>query len=152
MVHGSGKGLKIGKVVTTEDGFDVRTLGQVDEVARAIAFDLNTKHPVQLSKVCDLKVLAEAGLEFIDEADDVCNDRAIVHMHHHNGEFALGDNDLEVNGLVHTALHEPEGLEDTGELLVPMMTRLLEPIKGLDEAQDACAGVGGLVAWGMLHI
>jgi hypothetical protein len=124
----------------------------VDEAARAIAFDLNTKHPVQLSKVCDLEVLAEASLEFIDEADGVCNDHAIIHMHHHNGEFALGDDDLEVNGLVHTALHEPERLEDAGELLVPMMTRLLEPIKGLDKVQDAHASIRGLVAQGMLHV
>jgi hypothetical protein len=124
----------------------------VDEAAGAIAFDLNTEHPVQLSKVCDLEVLAKAGLEFIDEADGVCDDHAIIHMHHYNGEFALGDDDLEVNGLVHTALHEPKGLEDAGELLVPMMTRLLEPIKGLDEVQDTYAGIGGLVAQGMLHV
>ena len=123
------------------NGFNVCALRQVDKAARVIAFDLNTKHPVQLSKVSDLEVLAEASLEFNNKAGVVRDDRAIVHMHHHDGEFALIDNNLEVNGLVHTTLHEPEGLEDTGELLVPMATRLLEPIKGLDKVQDTCAGV-----------
>ena len=152
MVHGSGERFKVGKVVATKDGFNVCALRQVDEAARVIVFDLNAEHPVQCSKVSDLKVLAEAGLEFIDKVDGVCNNRAIVHMHHHNGEFALGDNNLEVNGLVHATLHEPKGLEDAGELLVPAAARLLEPIKGLNEAQYTHAGIRGLVAWGTLHI
>ena len=152
MVHRSEKGLEISEVVIAANGFNVCVLRQVDEVAGAITFDLNTEYPVQLSKVSDLKVLAEAGLEFNDEAGVVYDDRAIVHMYHHDGESALADNNLEVNGLVHTALHEPKGLEDAGELLVPMATRLLEPIKGLDKAQNTCAGIEGLVARGMLHV
>ena len=152
MVHGRGEWLEVGKIVAVKDGVNVRVLRQVDEAAGAIVFDLNAKHPVQLSKVGDLEVLAEASLEFLDEADGVRDDCAIVHMHHHNGELALGDNHLEVDGLVHTALREPEGLEDAGELLVPMATRLLEPVKGLDKVQNARAGVRRLVAQGMLHV
>ena len=133
MVHRSGKGLEIGKIVMVANGFNVCMLRQVDKAARVITFDLNTEHPVQLSKVSDLEMLAEAGLEFNNKAGVVHDNCAIIHMHHHDGEFALIDNNLEVNGLVHTTLHEPEGLEDTGELLVPMATRLLEPIKGLDK-------------------
>ena len=83
MVHRSEKGLEIGEVVMAANGFNVRMLRQVDEVAGAITFDLNTEHPVQLSKVSDLKVLAEAGLEFNDEVGVVYDDRAIVHMYHH---------------------------------------------------------------------
>jgi len=136
VVHGCGKWLEVSKIVAAKDGINVCALRQVDKAARVIVFDLNAEHPVQLSKVGDLEVLAEAGLEFLGEVDGVCDDCAIVHMHHHNGKLALGDDHLEVDGLVHTALHEPKGLEDAGELLVPMATRLLEPIKGLDKAQN----------------
>ena len=66
--------------------------------------------------------------------------------------WPLADDDLEINGLVHTTLYEPKGLEDTGELLVPTVTRLLELIKGLDEVQDVHASIEGLVAQGMLHV
>ena len=152
MVHRSGKGLEISEVIMAANGFDVCALRQVDKAAGAITFDLNTKHPVQLSKVSDLEVLAEADPEFNNKAGVIHNDHAIIHMHHHNGEFALADDDLEINGLVHTTLYELEGLEDTGELLVPMVTRLLEPIKGLDKVQDMCASIEGLVARGMLHV
>ena len=72
------------------NSFNVHALRQVDKAARAIMFDLNTKHPVQLSKVSDLEVLAEANLEFNDKVGVVHDDHAIVHMHHHNSEFALG--------------------------------------------------------------
>ena len=52
-----------------EDCVDVCALGQEVDAAWAIAFDLDAEHPVQFSKVHDLEVLVEAGLEFLDEAD-----------------------------------------------------------------------------------
>jgi len=135
-----------------ENGINVCVLGQMDKVTRVIMFDLNAKRPVQLSKVSDLKVLAEAGLEFIDKADGIRNDCAIIHMHHHNSELALGDDHLEVDSLVHTALSEPKGLEHTRKLLVPMVTRLLKPVEYLDKVQNVHAGIRGFVAQEMLYV
>jgi len=135
-----------------ENGVNVHALGQMDKATRAITFDLNAKHPVQLSKVSDLEVLAEAGLEFIDEVDGICDDCAIIHVYYHNGELALGNNHLEVDSLVYTTLREPEGLEHAGKLLVPTATRLLEPIKCLDKAQNTRTGIRGFVAQGILHV
>ena len=41
----------------------------MNNLARAIAFDLDAKHPVQLSEISDFEVLMEACLEFLNQAE-----------------------------------------------------------------------------------
>ena len=75
--------------------------------------DFNAEHPVQLSEVSDLEVHAQAGLEFLDEADGGGDDRAIVHMHHDDCKVALCGDGSEVNSLVYSTLLEPKGIKNT---------------------------------------
>jgi len=73
-------------------------------------------------------------------------------MNYHNGELAFDNNNSVIDCLVHSTLLESKLDENTCKLLVPPAARLLKPIKGLDKAQNACAGVGNLVAWRVVHI
>jgi hypothetical protein len=124
----------------------------VDNLAGVIVFDLNAKHPVQLSEISDLEMLTEAGLEFLNKSDGGGNNQAVIHMDYHNSELAFDNDGSEVNGLIHSALLESKLDKDTCKFLVPLAARLLKPIKGLDEAQNMYACIRNLVAWGMVHV
>src|SRR5438105_4971180 len=124
----------------------------MDNLARAIAFDLNAEHPVQLSKISDLKMLTEAGLEFLNKSDGGGNNRAVIHMDYHDSELTFDNDSSEVNGLIDGTLLESKLDEDTCKLLVPPAARLLKPIEGLDEVQNVRACIRNLVAQGMVHV
>ena len=106
MIHRGGKWFEIGKVIVAKNCVNVCVLGYVDDLAGAIAFDLDAQHPVQLSEICDFEVHVEAGLEFLDKADSSGDDCAIVHMDYHDSELTLDNNDSKINCLIHSALPE----------------------------------------------
>ena len=152
MVHGCGKGLEIFEVEVAEDGIKVCPLGKVHSAARAVTFDFDTKHPMQLTKVSDLNMLVEASLEVINEADGGGDNCTVVHMYHDDSELTLVLDHLEINSLINGTLLETEGDEYAGEFLIPLAARLLEAIKCFDKVQNTCASVRGLVTGGMMHI
>jgi hypothetical protein len=152
VVHGGEKGLEVVEVVMAEDGINICLLEEMHGMTHAITFDLDAEHPVQLTKVSDLDMCVEPGLEFLNETDGGGDDCTIVNVHDHDNKLALKLDHFEVDGLVNSTLLEAKGDEDAGKLLVPVAARLFEAIECFDEVQDAHAGVGVFVARRMLHV
>ena len=65
-------------------------LGEVDGVACVIVLDLDTKHPVELTKVYDFKGLVQAGNQLLDEPFAACSNCAVIHMDCVTGRLARG--------------------------------------------------------------
>jgi hypothetical protein len=107
---------------------------------------------VKLTEVCDFNVLAQAGLELVDEVYVAGSDGAVVHMYCGDCDFIFGLVLLVEDGLVDWAFGELEGIEYAGEFLVPAPARLFEVIEGLPQAQDACSSVTWFVTRGVLHV
>jgi hypothetical protein len=72
----------------------------VDGTGLVVALDLDAEHPMQLSEVCNLDVLMQAGLELLNEVDTGGGDGAVVDMHSGDGEIALAHVNLEEDGFV----------------------------------------------------
>jgi hypothetical protein len=152
VVHGSGKGLEVVKVVMAEDGIDICLLGEMHSMTHTIMFDLDAEHLVELTKVSDLDMCAEPSLEFLNKIDGGGNNCIIANVHNHNNELALELDHFEVDGLVNSTLLKAKGDEDARKLLVSVVARLFKAIEHFDKAQDACAGIGVFVARRMLHV
>ena len=66
-------------------------LGEGDGMACAVALDLNPKHPVELTEVCDFKGLMQTGNQLLNELFSVCSDCTVIHMDcdNHKGFLVL---------------------------------------------------------------
>jgi hypothetical protein len=72
----------------------------VHGVGLAISLDLHASHPVELAEVRDFDVLAQTGLELLNEAYVAGGDGAVVHMDRDDCDFIFGFVVLVEDGLV----------------------------------------------------
>jgi hypothetical protein len=107
----------------------------MDSAGVFVAANLDTEHPMELSKVCDLYVPAHASLESVYETRAARGDGAIVDMYRYDRELSSFLVRLKEYSLVDCALPEAEGCEYGGEFLIPAATRLLQAVERLDKAQ-----------------
>ena len=119
--------------------------------SRSVTPDFDTKHPVKLTKIGDLDMLGEAGLECVDSDGTAGCDHAVIHVHCDGDYCTWGLGVFVENGLVDLALLETEGSEDLSEFLVSTPTSLLEPIQRLVKAQNATRVVLA-ISRGVTHI
>ena len=62
----------------------------MDGIGLAILLDLDSEHPVKLTKIGDFDVLPKAGLEVLDKAEGAGSDGAVVDMHHDDCKLVSG--------------------------------------------------------------
>jgi hypothetical protein len=78
----------------------------VDGTSLAVILDLDAKHPMQLTKVHNLDMLMQAGLELLNEVDIGGSDGAVIDMHSSDGELTLAYINLEENSFIDQASFE----------------------------------------------